>query len=106
MTFLITQASPLYCHFAFSDLNIFSGTCSRVVYIQYPFFSVRNYVYIYVCVCVCMHVCMYVCVCMYICMYECVYVCMYVCVYVCELVHVDLTVSTLHKYVRMLTPSG
>ena len=42
--------------------------------------------------------------------YVCIYVCMYVrmdgCTYVCELVHVDLTVSTLHNYVRMLTRSG
>jgi len=69
--FLITQVSPLYCHFAFSDLNIFSGTCSRVVCIQYPFFSVRNDVYMCVCVRVCVHirmyVCMHVCVCMYVC---------------------------------------
>ena len=49
LTFLITQVSPLYCHFAFSDPHIFSGTCFRVVYIQYPLFSVRNYVYMYVC---------------------------------------------------------
>jgi len=34
------------------------------------------------------------------------YTYMYVCMYVCELVHVDLTVSMLHNYVRMLTSSG
>jgi hypothetical protein len=31
LTFLITQVSPFYCHFAFSDPNIFSRTCSRVI---------------------------------------------------------------------------
>jgi len=77
MTLLITQISPIYCHFAFYYPNIFSGTCSRVVYIHI-FSSTREVMYTY----------------------------MYVCMYVCELVHVDLTVSMLHNYVRMLTSSG
>jgi len=89
MAFLITQVSPLYCHFAFSDPNIFSGTCSRVVYIQYPFFSVRNYVDM----CVCKYVCMYANLFMLI-----LLLARYTIMYVCKHVQVKLILSTLRNY--------
>jgi hypothetical protein len=92
LTFLVRQVSPIYCHFAFSDLNIFSGTCFRVVYIQYPLFSARNYVY------------MYVCTSMY--TYFFILILLLTRFIITRVVQFELTVSTLHNYVRMLTRSG